>query len=90
MIVLRLNYRLPLTVFESLKKLRFQTNLSIIAGYRHQNQHEVSRLGKGGDGRRFGGSAPGSGRGDTVVWLATLPDDGPEGGYFRDRHPLAW
>jgi NAD(P)-dependent dehydrogenase (short-subunit alcohol dehydrogenase family) len=27
---------------------------------------------------------------DTVVWLATLPDDGPTGGYFRDRKPIAW
>ncbi len=24
---------------------------------------------------------------DTVVWLATLPDDGPRGGFFRDRRP---
>lgn len=27
---------------------------------------------------------------DTVVWLALLPDDGPQGGYFRDRKPIAW
>ncbi|MET9760524.1 SDR family NAD(P)-dependent oxidoreductase [Streptomyces sp. NPDC006372] len=27
---------------------------------------------------------------DTPVWLATLPDDGPTGGFFRDREPLAW
>ena len=27
---------------------------------------------------------------DTVVWLATLPDDGPTGGFFRDRKPIAW
>ena len=27
---------------------------------------------------------------DTAVWLATLPDDGPTGGFFRDRHPIAW
>jgi NAD(P)-dependent dehydrogenase (short-subunit alcohol dehydrogenase family) len=27
---------------------------------------------------------------DTAVWLATLPDDGPTGGYFRDRHPIPW
>jgi NAD(P)-dependent dehydrogenase (short-subunit alcohol dehydrogenase family) len=27
---------------------------------------------------------------DTAVWLATLPDNGPSGGYFRDRKPLAW
>ena len=27
---------------------------------------------------------------DTIVWLATLPDDGPRGGFFRDRQPLPW
>ena len=27
---------------------------------------------------------------DTIVWLATLPDDGPRGGFFRDRKPIAW
>jgi NAD(P)-dependent dehydrogenase (short-subunit alcohol dehydrogenase family) len=27
---------------------------------------------------------------DTAVWLATLPDDGPTGGYFYDRQALAW
>ncbi|MDA1091784.1 MAG: SDR family NAD(P)-dependent oxidoreductase [Acidobacteria bacterium] len=27
---------------------------------------------------------------DTPLWLATLPDDGPTGGFFRDRHPIAW
>ncbi len=27
---------------------------------------------------------------DTAVWLATLPSDGPTGGFFRDRKPIAW
>ena len=27
---------------------------------------------------------------DTPVWLATLPDDGPTGGFFYDREPLEW
>ena len=27
---------------------------------------------------------------DTALWLATLPEDGPSGGFFRDRAPLAW
>jgi NAD(P)-dependent dehydrogenase (short-subunit alcohol dehydrogenase family) len=27
---------------------------------------------------------------DTIVWLATLPDDGPTGGFFRDRHAIDW
>ena len=26
----------------------------------------------------------------SVVWAATLPDDGPTGGFFRDGEPLAW
>jgi NAD(P)-dependent dehydrogenase (short-subunit alcohol dehydrogenase family) len=28
--------------------------------------------------------------GDTPYWLATLPDDGPRGGFFRHRKPIAW
>jgi NAD(P)-dependent dehydrogenase (short-subunit alcohol dehydrogenase family) len=27
---------------------------------------------------------------DTAVWLATLPDGGPSGGFFHDRVPIAW
>ena len=27
---------------------------------------------------------------DTIVWLATLPDDGPSGGFFHDRRPIDW
>ncbi len=27
---------------------------------------------------------------DTAVWLATLPDGGPSGGFFYDRAPIAW
>jgi len=27
---------------------------------------------------------------DTIVWLATLPDGGPSGGFFRDRKRIAW
>lgn len=26
----------------------------------------------------------------TPVWLATLPDDGPTGGFFRERQPIPW
>ncbi len=39
-----------------------------------------------------GPSAPRSvGKGvETTVWLATLPDDGPSGGFFHDRRPIAW
>ncbi len=27
---------------------------------------------------------------DTAVWLALLPDDGPQGGFFRDRKAIDW
>jgi NAD(P)-dependent dehydrogenase (short-subunit alcohol dehydrogenase family) len=27
---------------------------------------------------------------DTAIWLATLPDDGPTGGFFRDRRLIQW
>ena len=26
----------------------------------------------------------------TPVWLATLPDDGPSGGFFREQQPVPW
>lgn len=25
-----------------------------------------------------------------IVWAATLPDDGPTGGFFRDKRPIPW
>jgi hypothetical protein len=25
-----------------------------------------------------------------IVWAATLPDDGPTAGFFRDGRPLQW
>ena len=27
---------------------------------------------------------------DTAIWLATLPDDGPSGGFFRRRERIEW
>ena len=27
---------------------------------------------------------------DTPVWAATLPNNGPTGGFFRNRQPIAW
>jgi NAD(P)-dependent dehydrogenase (short-subunit alcohol dehydrogenase family) len=27
---------------------------------------------------------------DTIIWLAGLPEDGPTGGFFRDRKPMDW
>ena len=38
---------------------------------------------------------PGASRGieegvDTPVWAATLPNNGPTGGFFRDRRQIPW
>lgn len=41
----------------------------------------------------MGGAAapvPVSAAARTPVWLATLPADGPTGGFFRDQQPLEW
>ena len=38
----------------------------------------------GGGGRSVVEGAKG------IVWAATLPDDGPTGGFFRDGKPIAW
>jgi len=27
---------------------------------------------------------------ETAIWLATLPEDGPTGGFFRDMKPIPW
>ena len=27
---------------------------------------------------------------DTAIWLATMPDGGPTGGFFRNREPIPW
>ena len=26
----------------------------------------------------------------SVAWAATIPDDGPSGGFFRDGEPMPW
>ncbi|MCD0485095.1 SDR family NAD(P)-dependent oxidoreductase [Streptacidiphilus sp. ASG 303] len=36
------------------------------------------------------GARPAAVSAEGVVWAATLPDDGPRGGFFRDRRPLGW
>jgi hypothetical protein len=39
-----------------------------------------------------GAAAPGTAEegADTQAWLATLPADGPTGGFFSKRKPLPW
>jgi NAD(P)-dependent dehydrogenase (short-subunit alcohol dehydrogenase family) len=36
------------------------------------------------------GARPVSAGAEGIVWAATLQDDGPTGGFFRDGEPLAW
>jgi NAD(P)-dependent dehydrogenase (short-subunit alcohol dehydrogenase family) len=41
-------------------------------------------------GSQFGARKPVEDGAAGVVWLATLPDDGPTGGFFRDGKPIAF
>jgi NAD(P)-dependent dehydrogenase (short-subunit alcohol dehydrogenase family) len=41
-------------------------------------------------GNQFGASKSVEDGASGVVWLATLPDDGPSGGFFRDVRPIAF
>jgi NAD(P)-dependent dehydrogenase (short-subunit alcohol dehydrogenase family) len=41
-------------------------------------------------GDQFGAKKPVEDGAAGIVWLATLPDDGPTGGFFRDGKPIAF
>jgi NAD(P)-dependent dehydrogenase (short-subunit alcohol dehydrogenase family) len=41
-------------------------------------------------GGQFGAKKPVEDGAAGIVWLATLPDDGPSGGFFRDGKPIAF
>ena len=41
-------------------------------------------------GNQFGASKSVEDGASGVVWLATLPDDGPSGGFFRDGRPISF
>jgi NAD(P)-dependent dehydrogenase (short-subunit alcohol dehydrogenase family) len=41
-------------------------------------------------GAQFGAKKPVEDGAAGIVWLATLPDDGPTGGFFRDGKPVAF
>lgn len=43
-----------------------------------------------GPGMEAMGARPVAEGAASVVWAATLPDDGPRGGFFRDGKPLSW
>ena len=59
------------------------------ASPRREGERDVSGLGADAHGRRGRNPDPGGGA-DTAVWLATLPDDVPTGGFFRDRRLINW
>ena len=47
--------------------------------------HQLTGLTHGGKlARPASASVPG------IIWAATLPDDGPRGGFFRDGQPHPW
>lgn len=54
---------------------------------------KVNSMGPGWVHTRMGGEAaprtPKEGA-DTALWLATLSEDGPSGGFFRDRERIPW
>jgi NAD(P)-dependent dehydrogenase (short-subunit alcohol dehydrogenase family) len=37
-----------------------------------------------------GGGRPIPEGAQSIVWAATLPEDGPTGGFFRDGKPIDW
>lgn len=59
----------------------------------HGPDVKVNSMGPGWVHTRMGGEAaprtPEEGA-DTALWLATLPEDGPSGGFFRDRERVPW
>ena len=78
-------YRLSKTSLNALTR--------ILATEFHGNNILVNSVCPGWVRTRMGGEGasrtPAQGA-DTAVWLATLPDDGPTGGFFRDRQPIPW
>lgn len=67
--------------------------LTVRLGKELPNAVKVNAMCPGWVRTRMGGrSAPRSPTeaADTAIWLATLPSDGPTGGFFRDRRPIPW
>lgn len=67
--------------------------LTILAAHEAQDDVKVNAVCPGWVRTDMGGaSAPRSlGEGVSgIVWAATLPDDGPNGGFFRDGQPVDW
>ena len=67
--------------------------LTVSLAHSLPNAVKVNAMCPGWVRTRMGGPAatrsPAEGA-DTAIWLATLPDDGPSGGFFRSRRRIAW
>ena len=77
-------YRLSKTALNALTRI-FATS----SPHGSPRQLGLPRLGANGHGRAER-APPRSRRARTIVWAATLPDDGPTGGFFRYRKPIPW
>ncbi len=69
-------------------------NALTVSAARHVSKNvKINAMCPGWVRTRMGGAAasrsPAEGA-DTAVWLATLDDKGPNGGFFRDRKPIEW
>ena len=76
-----------------LSKLMLNGMTRIMAAENEQDDIKINTMAPGWVRTDMGGSnAPRSlSQGaDTIIWLATLPADGPSGGFFEDRTPAAW
>ena len=59
-------------------------------GRRRQGELGLPRPRRHRHGDQFGASKPVEDGASGVVWLATLPDDGPTGGFFRDGRQISF
>jgi NAD(P)-dependent dehydrogenase (short-subunit alcohol dehydrogenase family) len=78
-------YRISKTALNALTR--------ILAAEFHENNILVNSMSPGWVRTRMGGEgAPRTPEqaADTAVWLGTLPDEGPTGGFFLDRQPIDW
>jgi NAD(P)-dependent dehydrogenase (short-subunit alcohol dehydrogenase family) len=67
--------------------------LTVRLAYELKGDVKVNAADPGWVRTRMGGSSASRGveRGaETIVWLATLPPDGPSGGFFHDRRRISW